>query len=335
MNAGPAHAKTGRSGSRQYEHPVEWLNMVPGADGLPCDSVTTILKGIGSNEGLIKWAGTEAAICAQTERDYIATLTHDEAVRYIGTAHTRKRDSAANRGTDVHTVAEKMLRGQPISKIERDIYGGYIDALEAWFLEHKPRPLAIEATCWNLPAGYAGTADVIGRIRGNRGLAVFDWKTSKDIYSEAAAQLAAYAACPIYTEGASTEPQGMPAITRGYVVRLCDDGRWEMREADLKAGKQLFDAALAVKKLNRVSAVYKAKKTKGDAGMASVEQKVAVLRQRATAIAEHDLGAFERLAADWPAGVLTFKNGGPQTIAEVALVERLVSQVELDFGVPF
>lgn len=333
MNAGPAHATTTSTGSRTYQPPAEWGTKHGPAEPVP--SVTAILKGIGSNEGLIKWAGREAASCALEEHANWSQMPPEQAHAYIATAHTRKRDSAASRGTDVHTVAEKLLRGEKITDIERAIYGGYIDALESWFHEHKPRPHAVEATCWNLNAGYAGTADFIGKITGVRGLAVFDWKTSKDIYSEAGAQLAAYAACPIYTEGADTTAVPMPAVNRGFVVRLCDDGRWEMREADLKAGKQLFDAALTVKRLNLVSAIYPNKKTKGDVSMATIEQHNVRLRDRATKIAEHNSAAFSALAARWPAGVLTFKNGGPQTITEVRQVESLVASVEMEFAVPF
>lgn len=332
IDTGPAHATLNQTGGRDYQHPPAWEGKIPGATGEPVPSVTTILKGIGSNEGLIKWAGREAATCAIEEHANWSQMPTEQAHAYIASAHTRKRDSAADRGTSVHTIAEKLARGDKISNIERMVFGGYVDALEHWWVEHKPQPVAIEATCWNLTRGYAGTADLIAKLKGVRGLVVLDWKTSKGIYSEVGAQLAAYADAPFYTEGTSTTAVAMPAIRRGFVVRLVADGTWEMREADLSVGRELFAAALTVKKLNLVSKVYPTKKVKG---MASVESMAGALRARVEWIAQHNEIALGALAAAWPAGVLPFKAGGPRTVSECRELESIVARIEMEYGIPF
>lgn len=318
----PPHATTAPGGGRTYTHPV---------NGKTVPSVTTILRMVDSAEGLIQWAANCAAEWAIANREL---LGRDDAYDECRTAHKRVRNKAGGRGTDVHAVAERLVRGEGVAEYDRSSLGGYVDALESWFAEYQPTPVHVEAQCWNTKDGYAGSADLICKLKGHRGLTILDWKTSKAFAADAAAQLAAYANSLELTVG-NGAPFETPTISHGVVVKLAADGTWEMREADLKAGWELFRAALTVHRLHSLPAVYKAQATKGAASAEQLDEVAAGLRARVAKIVAHGDGAPAMLAARWPAGVATFKNGGPVTLSHCALVEAAVTAVEIEHEVAF
>lgn len=320
---GPTHATTTADGSRTYRHPTT---------GAVVPSVTSILRHVGSNEGLIQWAANCAAEWAIANRDLLGA---DDAYDSCRTAHRRQRNEAGARGTDVHSIAEKIIRGEPVSDWDRTVHGGYVDALESWHAEHKPRPLHIEATCWNTTVGYAGTADLICRLGRDKHATVIDWKTSKQFAAGMAAQLAAYRNAPELTEAGSSTPIEAPIVKRGVVVKLAADGTWQHREVDLNAGWRLFRAALTVHELHNIAATYPDKATKGGADPAQLAACVAKLRSRTIHIRDHAPEAFFDLGLLWPAAVPKFSAGGPTSLAQCATVDAVISQIELEHEVPF
>lgn len=174
-------------------------------DGSVVPSVTSILSAL-SKPYLIPWA-------AKQERELVmqsaATLWQTEAVlpdrdAYLTTlaqtvgevkAHARELTAACDIGSQIHArIEQDLLRelGQNPPLSDPLSYGaafGY-NAFRRFRGEHELRPIYAERQVWSVQHQYAGTMDWYGVLDGV--LTVGDWKSSKQISSEAHLQVAAY-----------------------------------------------------------------------------------------------------------------------------------------------
>ena len=134
----------------------------------------------------------------------------------------RERDAAANRGTEVHKLAEKLVKGEAI-EVPPEL-SGYVDSYVQFLDDWQPKPVLVEATVANLRWGYAGQLDLVADLpNGER--AVMDLKTSKGVYPETSLQCAAYRHAEIYLDGNDQELQLADlGITAAYVVHVRADG---------------------------------------------------------------------------------------------------------------
>jgi len=161
-------------------------------DGRWATSVTTALKGI-PKDALPRWA---AKTVARHALDNISTLAAD--IEHHGYGPTlsllagipdNQRDTAAIRGTDVHTLAEKYIAGEEVEvPAELAPYvRGYAQYVEDW----NPTSLFDEVIVASRKHNYAGRLDSIQDLPG-RGVSLVDYKTSSRIYGQHALQCAAY-----------------------------------------------------------------------------------------------------------------------------------------------
>jgi hypothetical protein len=105
---------------------------------------------------------------------------------------------AAGEGTQVHNAAEKFLNGEEIVWIEEnghvnynlDVWKMILKFTEFWNRE-KPELVAAEYHLFSDQYEYAGTADLIVRLRGK--LWLLDIKTSNSLHTSYDLQLSAYA----------------------------------------------------------------------------------------------------------------------------------------------
>lgn len=324
VDAGPIHAQRTSRG-RYYTHPTT---------GLEYPSVTTILSNVGSPEGLKIWAAREAADYAVRHRDYWAGLPEEDARLLIADAHRRSSKNAMGRGSAVHRMAEAIANGEPVDRLDRDRYPGYADAIESWFAEHRPTVVHVEATVWNTTAGYAGSADLHFKWRGGRTVNVLDWKTSKRYGPEMAAQLAAYANATELTTRTSHEPVPAPSVKKGYVVKLADDGTWEMREVNLAAGRKLFAAAQQIHDLHSISATYTEPATRPTQPDPLANEQ-ATIRSRIERIRAENHDALKAVAAEWPADIVTPKHGGPTSLEHCRSIDAFLADIEARYEISF
>lgn len=98
----------------------------------------------------------------------------DEVYRTVDD-HVLQR--AANKGTVVHNAIENYLKFG-IEDVDPE-YSGYFSAFLTWYEERKPVVLASEYRLYHKFMGYAGTADLICKIRGRTYL--IDLKTTQVI----------------------------------------------------------------------------------------------------------------------------------------------------------
>ena len=320
----PKLANTTRTG-RTYKHPVT---------GLEYPSVTTVLGTIGKGEALKHWAAGEVAKYAVKNRDTWTRLDDAAAIDLLKREPLRFLDRAASRGTDVHSLAETYAKTGTMPQWAEEI-GGYVTALQSFFDEHQPTPVLVEHTVFNGDVGYAGSFDLVCKLAAFDNVnTMLDYKTSKAVYPDVAAQLAAYANGTEYIDSDGT-PQPMPAIERAVVVRLAVDGSYEMVECDISAGWQYFKAVRAVYSIPTkpllLGAIYPAKNTDNTQRDLIKEKLIA----RLTWLKDNNREALNHVVKNWMHDLPTFKSTHQHNTIELARIEKMVVDAEREFNVPF
>jgi hypothetical protein len=202
-------------------------------------SVTTAIKNGIAKPGLVAWAArTVADIAVSMSKDGTEPLSKD----VLMSAFDEKRSSASNIGNIVHSIAEKISKGQPIdeSEVSEDT-SPFVDAFKQFIADWQPEFIESEAFVASRKHGYAGTLDAIVKI--DDVIYMLDIKTGKSIYAEVGLQLAAYARADfIGRVGGAEEP--LPAIhpSRGLVLHL-RPGKYALYPVQM--GDEVFDAFLA------------------------------------------------------------------------------------------
>lgn len=216
---------------------------LPGLDSFECPSVTTICDYLNDGgRGLqIWWA--DAALRAAAG-DLESTDDIDTWVKKHKTAGFAALARAADRGTAVHQAAERMLLGQPhgLSPVwDPDAYP-YAAALEAFFADHRPEPVAVECPVFNRTEGYAGRGDVLWYLKSMPGrLLVGDWKTRSSADQCATARTSEPVQVSAYARGEymivdgldGPERHPVPKVDGAVVVALGPDGTYNVLEVPI------------------------------------------------------------------------------------------------------
>lgn len=221
-------------------------------DGKPVPGVTTLL-----NKGLPKPALTYWS--AKMVAEYVADNESDvEALRRAGRGPMvaalkatpwQSRDTAAIRGTDVHALAENLIHGREVQVPDHlaPYVEGYVKWLDAW----QPEAILTERPCGNRHWWYAGTFDVIYRLRDGRTI-LADNKTGSGVYGDAALQLAGYAGAEFYVDDAGDE-QPLPAVDGLAVIHITANGTDLYEVADPEAAwKDFLHVAWVAKSVDRI-----------------------------------------------------------------------------------
>lgn len=187
-------------------------------------SVTKILSHAGKGDALIGWAAkcqSEADI--DVAWDFIVSTdptnaSKDQLQQYMrNRAHEwrRRRDAAADLGTQVHKLIEQECRrmlGLDVESVEvsddaRFVFHEWAD----WAKAADLHPVAMETPVYSLTHHYAGTFDLLAYVNGQ--LVVIDWKSKNGAgcYPEHRLQSIAYRR--------AIEEMGLP-MPGGLVVRL-------------------------------------------------------------------------------------------------------------------
>ena len=156
-------------------------------------------------------------------------------------------------GTKVHSLFEKMLKGETIytetynQEVQLDVrlFKNFMDKC---FVSYD----SLEQRLWSTTLGYAGTADFIGTYKScpdfmvkgwkphwkNGALVIGDWKTSRDIYPEYWLQLAAY--CWAFYELTGIKVKGaFIAQFRGGKIRI-KEKTWKELMEDIEVYKSVL-----------------------------------------------------------------------------------------------
>lgn len=228
-------------------------------DGAKVPGVTTILNVLGK-PALINWAAETTANYAVDNWAELAEEPPSKRLARLMRARYLDLDQAANRGHEVHRLAELHMGGEEIEI--PDELEGHVRAYEAFLEDWQPEALAIELIIGNRGIGYCGTTDLVARLCDGQ-VWLLDWKTSRSgIFAETAMQLAAYVNADVYLDSDGVEHpmkelgiQGVGAIhlrADGYSFHPVDEqslaeawqffrhAAWMHRQMeDGKNGKQL------------------------------------------------------------------------------------------------
>lgn len=163
------------------------------AEGRRVPGATTILSDGLPKPALINWAGSATAEAAVNRWEELAELPVAARLKELQGARYAVKDRAANRGTEVHDAAEKLVKGETVDVAE-EIFG-YVESYARFLDDCDVEPLHVESSVASYKHGYAGTLDLIANISTKHGrqLLLADIKTNRSgIYGETALQLAAY-----------------------------------------------------------------------------------------------------------------------------------------------
>lgn len=189
-------------------------------DGEKVLGVTSVV-GVLEKRALIQWAATSAAELAVNEWDALAELPIATRLDRLKSAHRNRTKTAANRGTEIHHHADKLVQGVE-TQVPDEIRGpveAYARFLDAWQIES----IASETPVASVTHGYAGTADLWCRIgvRDNA-VALLDVKSGKGVYDETGLQLSAYRFSELIQPEKGVEIP-TPAVDRVYVAHVLPD----------------------------------------------------------------------------------------------------------------
>jgi hypothetical protein len=164
--------------------------------------VTTIRDNGVPKKALINWSAEATAEYAVDHWDELSDLAPSVRLKTLKKARYAVVDEAANRGTQVHKLAERLVNGETVTV--PDGLEGYVASYVRFLDEFDVQPILVEKTVWSRAHGYCGTFDLIADLLDpddpepdptlrRRVRWLLDIKTNRSgIFGETALQLAAY-----------------------------------------------------------------------------------------------------------------------------------------------
>ena len=229
-------------GTRWYAHPGKH-NLEPRWRG-----VTGVIAAL-PKEAIPRWAAKSVATYAVERLVDWRELPAYEAVDLLKRVPWQERDRAAARGSEIHSIIEKMINGVPF-EVERAIEG-WVDAAGRFVEQVRPEPALMETTVFNEKHFTAGTFDYRGRLRAfpELGDCLIDWKTGRGVYNDMAVQIVGgYAlGADYYINSAGVEIEWKPPDSAA-IVHLTDKG-FKIYPIPMHHGfRRAFLAALEIRK---------------------------------------------------------------------------------------
>lgn len=199
--------------------------------------VTSIIDTL-NKPSLPNWYARRTAELAVDSLSFVGEMAErggrEAAVQYLSGAARRYTKDRADLGSDAHDMFERMIRGERVGYVPRDLepfkrhFTEFLDAVQ-------PELVRAEEVAWSDTHRYAGSFDATLRVRlddrgkpdpqGDPALVIADWKTGRNIYPSVALQMSAYANADVIIS-----PDGqrsfMPEYDGACVLHITADG-WE------------------------------------------------------------------------------------------------------------
>lgn len=215
-----------------------YIDLDAGGERVP--GVTTILDQGLPKKALIEWSGNATADYAVDHWDELGELPPSARLGKLKRGRYDSKDEAANRGTQVHKMGERLIAGERV--IVPDLLRPYVNSYVRFMDEFQLRARHVEAVVYSQTHRYVGTIDIFGDIllpdmpeydhlpRDDDGFVcdcLLDAKTNRSgIFGETALQLAGYR----FAEFMQPDPAdpdtafAMPAVTWTGAVWIRPDG---------------------------------------------------------------------------------------------------------------
>lgn len=145
-------------------------------DGEPMTGVTTVLNVI-NKPALIGWSARMAV--EYIVENFDGELT-TELLEDAKKAHAKKRDKAAEQGTDTHALVEQWIKSQIQGTLWARPDDKQLENFVGWAMKHNVRFLESEKRVYDKDLFLAGTADLVCEIDGKTFIG--DIKTTSGIY---------------------------------------------------------------------------------------------------------------------------------------------------------
>ena len=219
-------------------------------DGQWVQGVTTLIKGGMPNSALMYWSARSVAEYVADEPDQVERLRHmgrGPMVAALKEVPWQARDEAANRGTEIHDYAYRIVKGEEVEVPESLV--GHVESCINFLEDYDIEPTLAEAAVGSRKHRYAGTLDLIANDL------IWDYKSGRSgIFPEAAFQESAYAFADFH--GLDGDEHPMPVVQGARGVHLRADG---YDVYPLEFGRHVLDEFLAIAEVARI-----AKRAKGD-----------------------------------------------------------------------
>lgn len=235
------------------------------AGGVRVPGVTGLTGGGLPKDALINWSATATAGWTIDNWEMLAKLPASERLGLMNEGRYATKDAAANKGSAVHKMAERLIAGERVTIPEE--LKGFVEACARFLDEFDFREEYVECLVYSERHYYSGQLDIIGTVllpdmpeydhipRDDEGRSrgLFDWKTSKSgIFGEVALQLVAYR----HAEFLQPDPKDpdtampMPAVDFAAGIHVRRDG---YSVVPLVTDKQVFRDFLYVKEVARIA----------------------------------------------------------------------------------
>lgn len=190
-------------------------------DGQKELGVTTALGEGYPKPALVGWAAKATTGYAVDHWDELSEMGIAERMRKLESSRYAERDEAANRGTEVHKLAQRLAAGEEVDVPEA--LTAHVDSYLRFAEEWQPQEKYTEIVVVNRRYRYMGTLDIIAELADGQTW-LLDMKTNKSgVFSETALQLAGYRYAEAFLDGDGEERE-MPEVDRCGVVWLRADG---------------------------------------------------------------------------------------------------------------
>ena len=211
---------------------------------------------------LINWAADATAEYAIDNWDALAKLTPSERLKKMKGGRYEKRDAAANKGTAVHKMAERLIVGEKVTV--PDELAGYVQACVGFLDDFQVRQVHVEAVVYSETHRHVGTADLIadvllpdmpeydhiGRDSDGFSRGLLDWKTSRSgIFGDVALQLAPYRHSEFLVDPETGDVIDMPPVDFTAGIHLTPNG---YSFIPLETGPDVYRDFLYVQQVARI-----------------------------------------------------------------------------------
>jgi hypothetical protein len=216
--------------------------------GLKIPGVTTINNDGVPKPKLTNWAATVTAEYAVDHWDELSALPPAARLKELNGARWKSNDEGKSRGTQVHKLAEALVRGDRVA-IPAGLEG-HVEAYVQFLDDFDVRPVEVERTIYSPQHYYCGTFDLVADLLDPEDLAIdpevrsrerwlLDVKTARSgIFGETALQLAGYRFAEFMVDEVG-EVEPMVEVDRCGAVHVRPDGYdlipVEAEEAQLRA----------------------------------------------------------------------------------------------------
>lgn len=198
-------------------------------DGEPrIKGVTTMMKGLGGppESYFTKFTAGHAV----DNWDRLATMPPSARLEEIANATKARFQGAAVRGTEVHTLAERVAKGEEV--VVPDHIRGHVEAAVQFLDDYDVETTCTETALFSRKHKYAGSADAFGSAQkphaGQRTRILWDWKTNASgPWGSVAFQLAGYKYADFMLSGdggKDSVEMDVPVVDECWCVWLRADG---------------------------------------------------------------------------------------------------------------